>query len=395
MKISLPSRIFLAGLGIAWLTGSAALAGCVPGGPATTTTAVTTSLSTSVTTTGSQTTGTVPTTASEPTTTASVPTPTTVAPPVRTVSDYFPLTPDVTWQYTGVGHSTLQMSVIVDYVRPNQIQLSTNNGATEIRKLYRVGNGVVQLLKEKPELYVREDLSVLKLKTSGEILLKEPIAVGTSWPAGDNTRTITRVDCPVTTPAGTFQTVEVTEVATDITTRWYYAPDVGYVKMSVTGAYEMLQELAARQTGKPLSQALTLYYPRATANDVEITCQELTVKMKTNTGLKEILTSYFRKPPADGLIPLIAKDVKINKITSNQAKGIATIDFSANLVTEMNLGASFEAAVLRCITNSVGHAYDFRKVIITVDGQPYASGHFDMAPGEAFTVDYKNMVRLP
>ena len=68
------------------------------------------------------------------------------------------------------------------------------------------------------------------------------------------------------------------------------------------------------------------------------------------------------------------------------------IDFSRSLVTDMNAGSGFEAALIRSIVNSVGHAYDVPKVLVTLDGDPYESGHIALVPGESFSVDYQGVV---
>jgi len=58
----------------------------------------------------------------------------------------------------------------------------------------------------------------------------------------------------------------------------------------------------------------------------------------------------------------------------------------------MNAGSGYEAALLRSIVNMVGHAYGVNNVLVTLDGDPYESGHIALAPGESFMVDYQGVI---
>ncbi|HKM40883.1 MAG TPA: GerMN domain-containing protein, partial [Patescibacteria group bacterium] len=63
------------------------------------------------------------------------------------------------------------------------------------------------------------------------------------------------------------------------------------------------------------------------------------------------------------------------------------VDFSKELLTEMNAGSSLEGEILKSLVNTLGEFYDVDKVYITVEGQPYESGHFAISSEEFFKVD--------
>jgi len=413
--------------------------------PTATTYQTTTSLepTTQPTTQPSETTGTaVPTTTAATTTAPPEPTQ-----PARTVEQYFPLTPDVFARYTGTGNEYVPMTVYVEYSRPGQIQLAYDNGGTEIHVLYAVGNGKVQIQQELSELYVREDLAQLPPLPNGEILLMEPLEVGTTWNVEHGIRTITAVDVPVDTEAGAFNAIEVTTTSSDVVTKHYYARGIGLVQMTAQNGYDIHQELAERRLHATRSQRMTLYYPRMTQTDIEIVAKEVTVEMKTNTGIREILDRFFRSAaqafpertctvkPHDTLwsialynlgdgqkykdlaalngIPapytiqpgqilvlesktdlpaLMSPQTVINSVHLQQDRDVVAIDFARSLVTDMNAGSGLEAALIRSIVNTVGHAYDVSHVRVTLDGDLYESGHIALAPGESFTVDYQGVI---
>jgi hypothetical protein len=314
--------------------------------------------------------------------------------PALQLVDYFPLTPDVFLDYAGTGNEYVPMTAWVEFVRDDTVQLSYDNGGTEIHRLYRVSGGQVRQLASLPELYVREDLSLRPVDPDGEVLIQEPLAVGTNWMVGSRKRSITGLDVAVITPAGTFSALEITTEGESNTTRQYYAPGVGLVKMTITGDIEITQELRKREVPKYRTVPMTFYYGRLTDTDIEILYKEVNVEFKTNIGIQDILIRYFRQPVNTGLPHLISDETRINSVQLDPEKGIVTIDFSPELVTQMNAGSSFEAAILRSIVNTVGHAYGVENVIITLDQKPYESGHIALGPGEHFEVNYQDMVPL-
>ncbi|MDZ7835143.1 MAG: GerMN domain-containing protein [Alkalibacterium sp.] len=70
--------------------------------------------------------------------------------------------------------------------------------------------------------------------------------------------------------------------------------------------------------------------------------------------------------------------------------GVVHIDFSANL-SEMNAGAGVEALILQGIVNTIGDYYGVEEVLLTLDEEPYESGHLSFEEGETLSVDYTDV----
>jgi spore germination protein GerM len=104
------------------------------------------------------------------------------------------------------------------------------------------------------------------------------------------------------------------------------------------------------------------------------------------------LQEKLSKNVNDDLLVLASSNTRINSMYLGD-DGIAYIDFSAELVTEMNVGAGYEGLILQAITNTVGNYYGTDEVYITVDGKPYESGHLLMMEGETFQVDMSRVIR--
>jgi uncharacterized protein involved in tellurium resistance len=70
------------------------------------------------------------------------------------------------------------------------------------------------------------------------------------------------------------------------------------------------------------------------------------------------------------------------------------IDLNKDFVTEMNAGSGYESMILQSIGNTFGKYYNSQKVILTIDNNPYESGHIVMKKGEYIKVKYDDAVEI-
>ena len=310
---------------------------------------------------------------------------------VLTLADYFPILPDVSCRFDVSGGKDLPVSTYVEFIGQDTIQIKYDNGTTVKHVLYAIRNGEVRIAGERSELYAREDLSLLPSEGDGEILLKEPLKVGTTWYVGGGIRSITDLKAQVDTPTGMYSAIEVTTIGNDTATRQYYAPGIGLVKTVRTGAFEDTSVLGSRTTGQPETMDLTFYYPKMTDTDVVITSDEVSVKLYSNDSLTDVLTDYFRHPPETDVLPIMSENAVVNSVMQEPVSGVVTIDFSKEFISGMNAGAAAEGAILQSIANTAGSLYGASQVIITIDNQLYESGHIAFKQGETISVDYYNV----
>lgn len=98
-----------------------------------------------------------------------------------------------------------------------------------------------------------------------EILLKEPIKVGTSWTLSDGgIRSITAVDKWIKTPAGEYNALEITTKRKDSIIRDYCVKNIGYVKSEFNSnidSFTVMSELELVEKGTPIKQTIRFYYP--------------------------------------------------------------------------------------------------------------------------------------
>ena len=149
-------------------------------------------------------------------------------PPAR-LDEYFPFEENVFKKFQGTGNEYAEFESYVDYITDGSMQIRTINPGTTTVSVYRLENGAVTRVHFAGERYFR--LNETAARTGEDILIKEPIEIGTTWQTQDgSTRSITALDVAVDVPAGAYRALEVTTEGNNSVLKDYYAPKVGLVK---------------------------------------------------------------------------------------------------------------------------------------------------------------------
>jgi hypothetical protein len=308
-----------------------------------------------------------------------------------TIKDFFPLTENTKYTYEGKGSEYASFTVYTDYIEGERVQQRSNNGGTETVKVLENKDGQLTMLSSQGDSYFREDLTQ-KQYSNGEVLLKEPLKKGTTWILPDNQkRYISNEGVLVQTPSGDYQALEVTTENQQGTTLDYYAPGVGLVKTEFRlNEDSVVSTLAKIEKNVPFAQVVQFYYPNM--KDNKIYSIKKTLSFHTNDKTKQVMEQEYKNVPQGDLARVLSPQVTINNLYLNKDDGMVYVDFSKELVSEMNAGSGYESMILQSITNTLGVYYGVDKVYITVEGNPYVSGHLQMKKGEAFQVNLKNVI---
>lgn len=309
--------------------------------------------------------------------------------------DYYPMLADTEYVYEGAGNEYAAYHTVTDFLDTvnGRIQTRTNNGGTETVRVIEVKDGKVSVIKIVNESYHRDNIMENAVAGSdAEVLLMEPLVQGTEWTLADGRkRYISAVNVDITTPSGNYKVIEVSTESTDYTTKDYYAPQVGLVK-SVFGAGDMEVSSTLKQIKSDTSYAQTIdiFYPDT---DEKIYVETLALNFRTGDDTKLVLQKALSAEASkDSYLPLASINTKINNLSLDE-NNIVNVDFSSELVSDMNAGAGYELLILQSITNTLGNYYGAMEVVITVAGKPYESGHVLMKEGETFKVDMDQVVR--
>lgn len=300
------------------------------------------------------------------------------------IDDYFKFKGNVKYSYTGTNSEYAEYVTYVDYINGNKVQLRSNNGGTETVTVLQNNNGEIAKIFERNECYYRENFTNKPYNVS-EVLLKEPLVVGTTWKLSDGSkRYISKVDVKISIGSGDCSALEVTTENTNgQIDLQYYAVNKGLIKsiydiktMKVTSTLKSIEE------NMRLNQSIRCYYPD---ENYKIHYEDKKLTFSTNDITKIAIQNLFKNFPGNNKGQLLGKNVTINSLYLND-DGMVYIDFSSNFVKEMNAGSGFESAILESIVNTIGKYYGVNKVYITIDNKPYSSGHIVKAKGEYFKV---------
>lgn len=301
------------------------------------------------------------------------------------VEDYFPIRENTRSVFAGQGNEFATFDVFIDYATPTRVQQRISNGGTVIVEVIEVVDHKLVKTLSQPETYYRENL--LEKGNQEEILLMEPLKVGTTWVRPDNrTSSITNLAAAVTTPYGNLQALEVTTTGdqSNQKQRDYYAKDLGLVKSVYEvgeNGEEISSSLASIEEGVAMTQTVSFFYPNL--NDGKIVYQTKALDFYTNDITRDRLaTAYQTAAP----VTVFSPNTRINSLYLNQ-DGMVYLDLSSDFLTEMNAGAELETMMLQSIANTFGNYYGVERVLLTIDNQRYESGHLALKQGEYLTVD--------
>lgn len=305
-----------------------------------------------------------------------------------TIQDYFPFNENVKMVFEGQGNEFASYTTYVDYINGDKIQIRTNNGGSEVVNVIQNTNGSLIEINSWGEVYYKCDLTGEVASTS-EVLLKEPLAEGTKWNLSDGSqREITGLAAAIETPYDSFDALEVTTTKNGETIqKQYYAVGIGLVQsIFFEGDEEISSSLKEMITGGGYDFTVRSYNFFVTDTGILSNFVDKTVTLKTGEDINDFIASEFK----DG--GLMSTNTILNNMWMKPGDSVANIDFSKQFVTEMNAGTTKESGVLMSVANTVGNYFQVQKVIITMNGEPYSSGHILMKEGESFDTNYQNPV---
>lgn len=311
-----------------------------------------------------------------------------------TVDDLYPFEADVTRVYQGTGNEFAWFDQYVDFLEGDRIQLRENNGGTEIVRVLEKKDGVLREVINLPETYYKENI-LSKMPNTDRILIKEPIAVGTSWNNENESNAITAVDKEIETPYGTFKAVEVTRKASndgnEYTNIDYYSEGLGLIRtVNLGDGYEVTSSLEKLERGIPRKKVVNFYYPNA--NDERIFLYRKELVFTTNDIPRNKIVEAYKDLPKEAA-PVLSKNTAVNYLYLNQ-DGMVYVDLSQQFINEMNAGAGYESLILQSLANTLGDYYGADKIMLTVDGKTYESGHILLEKFEPIEVNYDSIVDM-
>ncbi len=309
------------------------------------------------------------------------------------IEDYYPFKENTVMTYKGIGNEYAEKETFIEFLDGNRAQMKTKNPGTVFVRVLENKEGVLREIFAEGEFYHIEN--VLKSNANADnIILKEPLEIGNAW---DNEKgshhEITALDARIETPYGTFEALEISiEYESGATQKDYYVKDLGYVASIYRDGEFEVKSLLETVEEKEQEVEVTTFYPSKGPISTLSVVQD--ISFGSNDSVENILEDLMKNPPSDQLRPLIRDQVKINGAKVNRNSWVLELDFSNEFQEDMKIGSAMEFEILRSIVNTLGKFYDVDKVYLTIEGQPYESGHFAIREGEYFIVDTSEIGEL-
>lgn len=300
----------------------------------------------------------------------------------NTVSAYFPLKADLTYIYKGNGNEYASKVTTVEYVKGGVMQLNTNNGGTALSEVFVIGQGVIKKVYSKGESYWREDFT--NQKDQDEIILQQPLKVGTEWLSKGQKYRITSINTKISVPYGTYNAIKVeTEMQGSNFSR-YFVKDIGIVKEEFISGNNVITSDLSEILKEPVRIKLELYYPDKEAN--KLVSIKRNLEFYTNQSMVSKIFKSLQYPSMSVQEVLPSISAKTRLLSYKRDDNALRLNFSKEFITEMNAGSNSESLYIDAIVNTFSKALGVEGVIINIENGNYESGHFSFGKNEVLKV---------
>lgn len=305
------------------------------------------------------------------------------------IGDYFPIKENAIYNYEGTGNEFASYKIFTDYTLGNKVQQRIDNGGSVLVNVYEIND--VELVRTffKGEVYYRESF-LDKQSDEKEILLMEPLEKGTSWDLPDGRqRSITGVDIEIEVPMGKFKAIEVRTEGNEGLTIDYYAKNIGLAKtIYQTDGMEVSSSLKSVEENSANVQSVQLYYPDGVSGEIYYKTKQ--ISFNTNDRTESILEEAYKEAVDEAFGVVLTTSTAIKSMTLDGENNVR-LDLNKAFTSEMNAGAGLEAIILQCIANTFCSYYNAEELILTIEGEPYESGHIVMKENESIRANYEGI----
>ena len=297
---------------------------------------------------------------------------------------WMPRVENASYTYAGEGNEYASYIQYPQFNQDNYYQVATSNPGTTVAEVFEYREDKVVRTFQMGEVYYRDNFT--SIGTAGEnpteeTVLKLPIEVGANWSGKESTYEITAVNYEVIVPAGTYDTIEVTNTFADSVTKRYYAEDIGLVlEITELADGEVSSKLETLDTDVAENIPFAVYVPDEQAMGMDTIEAELTLMTNdpARIAITELLSGEVENFENLNILPT---GTQINYLFKNNS-GIVEADVSSEFVENMNAGSTGELFFLFNLVNTLSDYYGSNEVLLTVDGNPYEGAHMALQEGE-------------
>ena len=309
---------------------------------------------------------------------------------------WFPKLENTLLDYKGDGNEFAPFTRYPQFVKDDTLQMVESTAGTDVVTVYNYSDDEIKESFVRAGTYFREDFADTGLESEQgnfQIILQKPLELGHSWESPDgSTSEITDVSVNKDLPFGSIEAIEVTrQYENNSETIDYYGKDIGLIEQifkSDDDTITVTSTLSTQSADTPEAFPITVYSidDQALGLDKSTVTMELETNEPARLAMAEILKG---QTPDTEESQILKESTEINFMYLRQ-DGVVHVDFSTDL-SAMNAGSGIEAMTLQGIVNTIGDYYHVDEVLLTLDNEPYESGHILLNEGETWPVDYGNV----
>ncbi|MGO1475588.1 GerMN domain-containing protein [Alkalibacterium gilvum] len=309
---------------------------------------------------------------------------------------WFPKLENTLLDYKGDGNEFAPFTRYPQFVKDDTLQMVESTAGTDVVTVYNYSDDEIKESFVRAGTYFREDFVDTGLESEQgnfQIILQKPLELGHSWESPDgSTSEITDVSVNKDLPLGSIEAIEVTrQYENNSETIDYYGKDIGLIEQifkSDDDTITVTSTLSTQAADTSEAFPITVYSidDQALGLDKSTVTMELETNEPARLAMAEILKG---QTPDTEESQILKESTEINFMYLRQ-DGVVHVDFSTDL-SAMNAGSGIEAMTLQGIVNTIGDYYHVDEVLLTLDNEPYESGHILLNEGETWPVDYGNV----
>ena len=302
--------------------------------------------------------------------------------------EYFPPNSNSMYIYRCFNNNLINFKSSIDYFNDSKIQVRFDNGITNTVNIYEYTDEGIKLSFQIGNTYCHQNF----LNESNNInnyLIKDPIVKNNMWLLSDGSkRCITNVDIEVKTQFNLFPSaIEIVTISKNNSNFSvdYYVLGIGLVK----SIYYMKKigflycELEDILENSPYSKNVKIYYPDENLNTIWYSNK--TLNYNTNEDITLGFSKLFETPPL-GLLPIINRNTKINKIYYNYKSNFAHIDFYSGIINNLKENTIKPKIFFDCIYHTLKNYYQTEKIYITINNHPYTNYFAPITPTDEIEI---------
>lgn len=309
---------------------------------------------------------------------------------VVSLTTYFPVIKDTVWTFRG-ENTNREVKISVDFMKDNVFQLRIKNKEKVQVRVYVQEEGAIYEVATIEDAQIKQDYT--NFRQYKQAVLKVPLEKGNSWKLDeDRVSTITDTDIVIETPLGEIKAIEVTTKGNGMIEKSYYGEKIGPIKnVHKDSDGRVVSELAQFENNRPVEQEVQVFIANQKTSVFKYKTQKVVVH--TNEEPKHFLTDLLKKSVDEQYVVPIPKDAVIENIYIDEEQDKLYVDMSKEYY-EMNYGKDIEELAIQSLVKTVGNYYSAKKVVLTVNGEPYNSENIKFKEGQAISVEVDKIIEM-